>query len=518
MADTRYLKKRRQTWYFCLKLPADVQHLMNGKAEIVQSLKTRDLTQAQKARWPLVAEWTATFEVLRGKREWIPEEIEGKAHQEFNDTLRVLHEHGQDEDANSVLIDEERDKIEGSELNDLEYALSWARIAAANGRNAALAGRAFEVPNTFGRRAIDPLTLQPVNANKKGRGITFAEAARRYIAETQRDPAAKIKEQTRGQYEASYRLFDQWANEPTLSSVTREQASGFLDIVSTLNPNWGRSPETKRRPFSEIFELYGDHETGLGNRTLNRYAIGLSHVWQWAEKRGHSKSENPWSRQLRKTGEERKTRRLPFTDKEIAILLGDKPSSFAHPHSHACTLAWVSLIAAYSGMRLNEICERKCDDIRQEDGIWYFDIQDAKTEAGDRKVPLHSRLIGAGLLDLRDERDGGYLFPALKPGGPDSKRSWYLSKKFTEHRRRLGVTRLEPETGTERVNFHSFRRAVIKILENERLPQSEVAQVVGHEREGITFRIYNPDGLNIRALEEVVEAIRYRGIDYFDAA
>ena len=50
------------------------------------------------------------------------------------------------------------------------------------------------------------------------------------------------------------------------------------------------------------------------------------------------------------------------------------------------------------------------------------------------------------------------------------------------------------------------------------MPQSEVAQVVGHEREGITFGIYNPDGLNIRALRDVVEAIRYRGIDYADPA
>jgi integrase len=491
---------------------------MNGKTEIVQSLKTRDLSQAQKARWPLVADWSTKFEVLLGKREWSPEEIEEKALQEFNDTLRVLHEHGQDEDANSVLIDQERDKIEEGKLNDLEYALSWARIAAANGRNAALAGRAFEVPRTFGRRAIDPLTLKPVNANKKGRGITFAEAARRYVVETQRDPAAKIMEQTRGQYEASFRLFDQWANEPTLSSVTREEASNFLDIISTLNPNWGRSPETKRRTFSEIFELYGDHETGLGNRTLNRYAIGLSHVWQWAEKRGKFKGENPWTRQHRRVGESRKSRKLPFTEQEIAILLRDKPLSFAHMHSHACTLAWVSLIAAYSGMRLNEICERKCSDIRQEDGVWYFDVQHAKSEAGDRKVPLHSRLIAAGLLDLRNGRDGGYLFPALKPGGPDNKRSWYLSKKFTEHRRRLGVTRLEPETGKERIDFHSFRRAVIKILENERLPQSEVAQVVGHEREGITFGTYNPEGLNIRALRDVVEAIRYRRIDCSDPA
>jgi hypothetical protein len=79
MADTRYLKKRRQGWYFCIKVPVDVQEHLNGKTEIVQSLKTRDLSKAQKDRWPLVAEWTAKFDVLRGVRRWTPAEIEEKA-------------------------------------------------------------------------------------------------------------------------------------------------------------------------------------------------------------------------------------------------------------------------------------------------------------------------------------------------------------------------------------------------------------------------------------------------------
>jgi integrase len=450
--------------------------------------------------------------VLRGVRTWTPAEIEEKAHREFHDTLRMLEEVGQDEEGNDALLDQEAEKIESGKLNDLDFALSWARIAAANGRNAALRSKIYKSPETFGRRAIDPITLRPVTAKRKEGGMAFAEAARRYMDEAQRDPAAKVKEQTRGQYEATYRLFDQWAGGLGIRDVTREQASEFLSIVSSLDPNWGRSPDTKSRTFSEIFELYGNHQAGLSNRTINRYAIALSHVWQWAEKRGRFEGDNPWSKQHRRVGERRKTQKLAFTDEEIGILLKEQPSSFSDEHSHECTLAWVSLIAAYSGMRLNEICERKADEIKQESGVWCFDVTGAKSEAGDRRVPVHSRLIKAGLLDLRVKRDG-WLFPALKPGGPDSKRSWYLSKKFTQHRRALGITRIEPETGKDKIDFHSFRRSVIKVFENERLPQSEVAQVVGHEREGITFGTYNPEGLNIVALSRIVEAIRYSGID-----
>jgi hypothetical protein len=55
------------------------------------------------------------------------------------------------------------------------------------------------------------------------------------------------------------------------------------------------------------------------------------------------------------------------------------------------------------------------------------------------------------------------------------------------------------------VDFHSFRRCTVRCLENARVPQSEAAQVVGHERAGITFGTYNPEGMALKALRDVVE-------------
>ena len=64
MADKRYLKQRRQTWYFYLAVPADLRAKLK-KSTITETLHTRDLTKAQKARWAKVTQWTA-FERLRG--------------------------------------------------------------------------------------------------------------------------------------------------------------------------------------------------------------------------------------------------------------------------------------------------------------------------------------------------------------------------------------------------------------------------------------------------------------------
>jgi integrase len=515
VADTRYLKQRRQGWYFQLKVPTDIAGRWPGANPIVVSLRTRDLSKAQVDRWPLVSQYTSHFEVLRGTRQWIPEEIEEHAEVAFQEALDQYDELSLDEDALGLEIDHQAERIESGKLSEMELALAWARVYAANGRAAALRGEVYQRPVGFGSLRIDPRTLRPLaQKNTKGKGVKFSEAAKRYIEETQRDPAAKLTEQTRGQYEAVYRLFDQWAEQPTLDAVTRAQASEFLDTVAKLDPLWGRSPETKRRTFAEIFKLFGGGPRGLSNRTLNRYATSLGLVWQFALDRGLAGEDltSPWERQGRKKAERRETEKLPFTEEELKRLLQDKPETDPEMVNDAqSSLVWVMWIAAFSGMRLNEICSLRTADLKRNEGVWYMDVVGAKTEAGDRRVPVHSILVKLGILKYVSKAVGEWLFPALKAGGPDAKRSWYLSKAFGVYRRGLQVIRRDT-SGRDLVDFHSFRRSAIKCLEVARVPQSEAAQVVGHERAGITFGTYNPEGMGLRALREVVEKIGYKGV------
>jgi hypothetical protein len=86
-----------------------------------------------------------------------------------------------------------------------------------------------------------------------------------------------------------------------------------------------------------------------------------------------------------------------------------------------------------------------------------------------------------------------------------------MSKAFGAYRRQLDVVRMD-DSGRNCVDFHSFRRSAIRCLENARVPQSEAAPVVGHERAGIIFGTYNPEGMDLKALREVIENIRYTGI------
>ena len=70
---------------------------------------------------------------------------------------------------------------------------------------------------------------------------------------------------------------------------------------------------------------------------------------------------------------------------------------------------WIPLIALYSGMRLNEICQLYLDDIKVSKGVWYFDISDErkdqhiKNSQSKRLVPIHSKLLELGIIEYANK-------------------------------------------------------------------------------------------------------------------
>ncbi|HET6519926.1 MAG TPA: hypothetical protein VFG47_08900 [Geminicoccaceae bacterium] len=75
----------------------------------------------------------------------------------------------------------------------------------------------------------------------------------------------------------------------------------------------------------------------------------------------------------------------------------------ADPETAAHTMRtapmWVPLVAAFSGMRSGKICELAVEDVKEADGVPYFEVTAAKTEAGVRRVPVHPQLVRLGLLE-----------------------------------------------------------------------------------------------------------------------
>jgi integrase len=161
-------------------------------------------------------------------------------------------------------------------------------------------------------------------------------------------------------------------------------------------------------------------------------------------------------------------------------------------------------------MRLGEICQLRTGDVKRAGKILFFNVaeeaegQRVKTGSAIRRVPVHSMLIRCGLLAYLDVLPEGQLFPGLKPGGPDDKLGWYFTRRYTKFRRDVGVTR-------PRLSFHSFRKNVVTALDHARVPQADIAGLVGHER-GFTLDVYAPLGLDLAALQRITEKIKYPGL------
>jgi integrase len=580
MADTRYLKRRHQSWYFVAAIPRALRGKFvsdgrNGSAgrplsKIVVSLKTQSLGQAQDRRWPLVKQWRETFQRALTGDSLSPAEIDAQAREIFTSTLERMEV---DTKRGRSSINEERESLneglysfledmglvsidpgeQGTSIEDLTsfdaiahelkaverrtgvqlepgsqtyqlmgQAAVRALIAAADGRLRALEGKPSDTPATFlGAQGIDPRTLRPIVASPRKvvrirteGGIRFSEAAARYVEAKRK--AGKMTAHTQRQRETVFRLFKSFTNDAPLAAIDKLTATDFLEQIGKLGPSWHHIEGAQELPLDKLVEKCANRSGRLTNRTINSYIHALSGVFRLADKEGHFEGRNPLAgRTLEETNSSWRSYQTDELNKLFnATLLRDMPTEQRiRPAKYAFenAMAWIPLVGLFSGMRSNEICQMRVSDVQRDGSIWLFNVSDdstgqsLKTDAATRIVPIHSELVRCGFLDyVKALPRDGQLFPALKPGGPDGKYNHYFAKRFTEYRRKSGVT-------APRTSFHSFRKNVAQALKNKRATAAEIAELIGHEQ-GFTFSVYAPMQLPMKALKELIERVRYPGL------
>ena len=69
----------------------------------------------------------------------------------------------------------------------------------------------------------------------------------------------------------------------------------------------------------------------------------------------------------------------------------------------------VTRIGMYSGMRLNEICSLRVENIRRIEGILCFEVTEGKTKSAARIIPIHSLIIDL-VEALLQKPHRGFLF------------------------------------------------------------------------------------------------------------
>ncbi|MBB14169.1 hypothetical protein CMK22_02805 [Candidatus Poribacteria bacterium] len=269
-----------------------------------------------------------------------------------------------------------------------------------------------------------------------------------------------------------------------IDSLTHQHGRNYVELLKRLPSN-----RKKKYPNQSIKQLIELKDAQLmSQRTISKHLERVSALINWAIKQGYI-SQNVFRGKLEPIRKV-ETVEKHFTDQELNLILGDalKSDSLAlnKPERY-----WVTMLSAYSGARLNEVCQLNVSDIQKTDGIWLMNLssdsddKSIKTEAGNRSVPIHSKLLELEFLNYVTQiktSNQQKLFPNLKK----MKSTGYgtmISRRFARYLIKLGIKK-------KGKNFHSFRHTVVNKLTTKKVYEPFIKELIGHSHGSITMDVY----------------------------
>ena len=308
----------------------------------------------------------------------------------------------------------------------------------------------------------------------------------------------------------TFALFQQIVGDIPFIAIKRKNCELFVETLKKLPPNISKKKQYKGK---SIREIAADNSLKpMSSQTINHNVERLSSLFKWAALNDLTDKNyaSNLSIQINK-GDVKDVR--PFESDELKrIFFSDEYLGRSQNRKRTPSRFWVPLIAAFTGARLNEICQLHVSDIVEKKGVLFFWINDetddkrVKRAASRRWVPIHSTLIKLGFCDfveLQKAAKETRLFPELKKTSDGYGRA--ISGWFAKYCDRIGITKSD-------TNFHSFRHTVSNILKQKRVDRGIRKELIGHERDDLTddnyANLYEPD-----IAKEAIENIDYE-IDF----
>jgi integrase len=153
-------------------------------------------------------------------------------------------------------------------------------------------------------------------------------------------------------------------------------------------------------------------------------------------------------------------------------------------------------LGAYTGCRIEEICSLRVEDVNLQEA--FFTVRNAKTQAGNRKVPIHADIFEL-LENLAAASTDGFIMSGLTENRHKD-RSDSLGGLFGRLKTSLGY-------GREHV-FHSFRKGVATQLENAEVPEFIAARILGHKIKTNSYGLYS-GGASLETLRGAISVLKW---------
>lgn len=231
----------------------------------------------------------------------------------------------------------------------------------------------------------------------------------------------------------------------------------------------------------------------LSAATCRRIISTCRGYWAYLERHQKLTIPSPFEKVVpsaprKKTKEDVKKRRKHFTRDDCRKLLEGS-------QRRSETLSALIQLGAYTGARIEEICSLKLECVTED----RLKIEDTKTSAGVREIPLHKH-IKELVAQLKSDSTDGYLLSGLtfnKYGD----RSNAIGKQFGRLKTELGY-------GPDYV-YHSLRKGVATQLENAGVAENVTARLLGHDFQTMSYGLYS-GGVSFEVLSEALGKISWK--------
>ena len=317
---------------------------------------------------------------------------------------------------------------------------------------------------------------------------SIGEVVERHLKEGQRGDLWVAK--TLSEKREALTLLSELLTGRSLKSMTKSDARIVKSNISKLPKNRNKSPLTKDLSLDAMLQLEGVPTVAV--RTLNGYMSHFQTFFKWAVEQGYA-DDNVFEGMRFMVSKRSKAAAKDAFNKEqlrtIFMHLTENPDGLVKKETHK----WVSLIAMFTGARLNEVAQLDGTDLQLHDGVWCFSFASdgddtnkrLKTEASRRLVPMHDVLLELGLQDFCQAavKRKTRLFPDLnyeaQNGYGRNVGRWMNESLLVK----LGIK-------TPTLTFHSLRHSFNTQLAQKDTPEHLQKAILGHTQSGMSYDTY----------------------------